>query len=91
MHPKQLLIIPGPLIHGGLCGLLDGSPSPTSCLRPPTAFWLFPRYSFVFITQGHARGKKRQAIPLCYPLAPIKYLNNWPSPGISGGPFIPFL
>lgn len=58
-HPRQLLIIPGPLILGGLSRLVDCSPSPTSCLHPPLAFWLL-YYSFASITQGPVRGNKRQ-------------------------------
>lgn len=64
-------------------------PSPTSCLHPLLAFWLFtiPLHLLLRDPKGETKGKKTQMILLCYWLVLIKSSNNWPKRGISGGPF----
>lgn len=64
-------------------------PSPTSCLHPLLAFWLFtiPLHLLLRDPKGETKGKKTQMTLLCYWLVLIKSSNNWPKRGISGGPF----
>lgn len=82
------------LIYIGLSKLPDCSsllfPSP----HPLRGFQLFPLFICIYYPgtcEGGTKGRQAETLPLCYRLAPIKCLNNWPHWDIVVSLFIPVL
>jgi hypothetical protein len=76
--------MPGPLIHTGLSQPLDCSPSPTPSSAHCLPFGVFTIHLHLLPRDlwGETKSRETEMISLCYQLAPIKCLNNWPNLGI---------
>lgn len=57
-----------------IIGLLDGSPSPTSRLRPPTAFWLFHSLFIRIYYPRSCKGEQKEGNSTLLPVGTYKIL-----------------